>query len=371
MRLLFYFIAIIVLSNTCFAREDVKTLQIGASAPNFKLTGIDDKVYTLESFTQERILTIIFTANHCPTAQAYEGRIKQLAKDYRDKGVKIVAISSNNPQAVRLDEMGYTDLGDSFEEMKRRAKEAKFNFPYLYDGDDQQAIRAFGATATPHVFIFDMERKLRFVGRIDDSENFKKVTTHDTRNAIDALLADKKVPLEKTKAFGCSIKWAEKIPSSKKAVEGWNKETVVVEMANINDIKELVKNRTENLRFINFWATWCGPCISEFPELVEIFRMYRNRDFEMVTVSADTPEKNSKVLKFLKKMHASMKNFHFNSDNKYDLIEAVDKDWPGSLPYTLIIKPGGEILFKKLGPVDPYEVKKIVVEYLGRYYEKF
>ena len=351
--------------------EDVKTLEIGASAPAFELKGIDDKSYTLDSFSSADILVVIFTANHCPTAQAYEGRIIKLVKDYKNKGVAIVAISSNNPKAVRLDEMGYTDLGDSFEDMKRRARERDFNFPYLYDGDKQDAVRAFGATATPHVFIFDKSRKLRFVGRIDDYENINKVTSHDTRNAIEALLAGKKVSPEKTKAFGCSIKWSDKIISAKEAVKKWNTEPVSVEMVDIKGVETLVKNNSDNLRFINLWATWCGPCITEFPDLIEIFRMYRNRDFEMITISADTPKKNKKVLQFLNKMHASTRNYHFSSDNKYDLIEAVDKEWPGSLPYTLIIKPGGEILYKKFGLINAYEVKKIVVEYLGRYYEKF
>ena len=370
MRIQFITLLLIFFIALCNA-EDVETLEIGANAPDFNLMGIDDKVYTLQSFADANILTIIFTANHCPTAQAYEGRIIQLIKDYKEKGVAFAAISSNSPQAVRLDEMGYTDLGDTFEDMKRRAKDMKYNFPYLYDGDKQDAIRAYGALATPHVFIFDKKRKLRFVGRIDDSENLKKVTTHDTRNALDALLTGNKIPVEKTKAFGCSIKWADKIESAKKAVEKWNAEDVAVAMVDVKGIKELVKNTSENLRLINLWATWCGPCITEFPELIEIFRMYRNREFEMVTISADNPNQNKKVKKFLKKMHASTKNYHFNSDNKYDLIEAVDKDWPGSLPYTIIVKPGGEIIYKKLGPIEAYEVKKVIVEHLGRYYENF
>ena len=104
------------------------------------------------------ILVLIFTANHCPTAQAYEDRMIQLVNDYKDKSVMFVAISSNNPDAVRLDELGYTDLGDSFDDMKQRAKDKKYNFPYLYDGDKQIVLRAYGPTSTPHLFIFDKER---------------------------------------------------------------------------------------------------------------------------------------------------------------------------------------------------------------------
>src|SRR5262249_14944264 len=146
---------------------------------------------------------------HCPTAQAYEDRILNLHADYKDKGVALVAISPNDPLAVRLDELGYTDLSDSIDEMKLRAKERKFTFPYLYDGETQKTSFAYGVLATPQVFIFDRARKLRYVGRIDDAE-IKEIHSHDTRNALDALLAGRPAPVETTRVFGCSTKWADK-----------------------------------------------------------------------------------------------------------------------------------------------------------------
>jgi len=361
--------ALLFLVTFYCAGFNVQTLEIGTTAPDFDLIGIDDKNYTLESFSDADILVVIFTANHCPTAQAYEGRMIKLTNNYKDKGVAVIGISSNCPDALRLDEYGYTDLGDGFEDMKQRAKDMNYNFPYLYDGDTQEVAKAYGAIATPHVFIFDKERKLGYVGRIDDGENINKVTTHDTRNAIDALLAGKKVPVEKTKVFGCSIKWKYKMDSAEKTKEKMNAEKVEVSMIDIAGIEDLVKNRSENLRLINFWATWCVPCVAEFPELIEINRNFRKRKFEMVTISLDAPDKKERVLQFLEKTYSSTSNYHVNSDNKYDLIEAVDKEWPGSLPYTIVVKPGGEILYRKLGTINPQEVRKVIIEYLGRYWE--
>ncbi|HLA39845.1 MAG TPA: redoxin, partial [Candidatus Glassbacteria bacterium] len=98
-------------------------------------------------------------------------------------------------------------------------------------------------------------------------------------------------------------------------------------------------------------------------------RMYRGRNFELVTISAYSPENPDKVLAFLQKQEASCTNFLFSSDNKYDLIEAVDPEWPGSLPYTLLVKPGGEVIYRKLGQIEPLELKKAIVGYLGRYYD--
>src|ERR1051326_1329944 len=201
------------LQGGCFARtlDDHPTLPIGSKAPAFTLKGVDGKTYTLASFSKYKILVIIFTCNHCPTAQAYEDRIIQLTTDYKTKNVAVVAINPNDPSAVRLDELGYTDLSDTYAEMKLRAARKKFNFPYLYDGGTQSTARAYGPVATPHVFVFDKERRLRYQGRIDDVEKPTKTpNTFDTRNAIEALLQDKEVTVKTTKVFGCSIKWAEK-----------------------------------------------------------------------------------------------------------------------------------------------------------------
>jgi thiol-disulfide isomerase/thioredoxin len=353
------------------AAEDPKTLSIGSAAPDFSLPGVDGKTYTLASFKNARLLVIIFTCNHCPTAQAYEDRIIQLAKDYSGKSVAIVAVSPNDPDAVRLDELGYTDLSDSFEEMKQRAKAKQFNFPYLYDGETQSMSKAYGPVTTPHVFIFDQSRKLRYQGRIDDVEKPTKTPTqHDTRNAIEALLQNKEVPVATTKVFGCSVKWADKTNLVQKGFEAWAKEPVTIEPIDVAGIKELLQNKSNKLRLINVWATWCGPCVTEFPEFITINRMYRGRDFEFVSISADDPTKKDKALEFLKSKQASNKNYIFSLDDKYKLIEAVDPNWQGALPYTVLVEPGGKIVYAGQGTIDPAEMKKRIVEHplMGRYY---
>lgn len=347
-----------------------ETLAIGAAAPDFSLPGVDGKTYTLADFADADVLAIIFTCNHCPTAQAYEQRIKQLATEYKDRGVVVVAISPNDAVAVRLDEMGYTDVGDSLEDMKIRARDHEFNFPYLYDGATQATARAYGPVATPHVFLFDRGRKLRFCGRIDDHGNPVKVKTHDTRDALDAMLAGKPVPVETTRTFGCSIKWADKRKMAAKSLAEWNQETAPLNSIDAAGLGELIANKTDKLRVINVWATWCGPCVTEFPELVTMHRMYRHRNFEMVTVSADAPENHDAALKFLNREHASTTNYIFVQDDPYALADALGVDWPGALPFTLVVKPGGEIVYSKMGPIDPLELRRAIVDELSRYYFK-
>ncbi len=345
------------------------TLAIGSAAPDFNLPGVDGKRHSLESFCAADILVIIFTCNHCPTAQAYEERIKQLAADYRQKKVAVVAISGNDPRALRLDELGYSDVGDSLEEMKIRAQDHAFNFPYLYDGETQKVSRAYGPVATPHVFVFDRARRLRFVGRIDDSDKPEQVISHDTRNAIEALLAGNPVPVERTKTFGCSIKWMDKRQSVKNSLEAWAKEEIDPKLIDEQQIKALVRNEGQKLRLINVWATWCGPCVAELPEFVTINRMYRHRDFELVTISADAPAEKEKARQVLTRKQVAAANYLFAGNNKYKLMDAVDEKCAGAVPHTILIAPGGKVLYRKSGPCEPLEIKKAIVGYLGRTYQ--
>src|SRR5262249_35695767 len=232
------------------------TLALGSPAPDFTLTGVDNKQYSLKDFLATKVLAIIFTCNHCPTAQYYEERIKELVVDYTNKGVAIVAIMPNDPKSVRLDELGWTDLSDSFEEMKIRAQDRHFNFPYLYDGDTETVARAYGPVATPHVFVFDSSRKLRYVGAIDDSERIPHVSKHYLRDALEAVFAGKEPPVTKTKVVGCSVKWAGKADSVKAYMERLAAEPVSISPADAEALKALRKNESGKFRLINFWATW-------------------------------------------------------------------------------------------------------------------
>jgi thiol-disulfide isomerase/thioredoxin len=350
------------------AAEGPPTLEIGATAPDFDLPGIDGRRYTLASFSQAKVLVIIFTANHCPTAQAYEGRIARLDAEFRARGVEIVLVSPNDPLAVRLDEQAYSDLGDSFEEMKLRAKERGWTFPYLYDGETEAMSRKYGPAATPHVFVFDAQRKLRFVGRIDDDDNPAKAKTAETRDAIEALLAGKPVPVAKTKVFGCSIKWSDKRAWVKRGFEEWAREPVTLAPVDVAGVKALAQGDAKKLRLINVWATWCGPCVIEFPDLVTLNRIYRGRDFEVVTLNADDQDQKEKARAFLVEKQASMRNLSWTSDDPTGMIEALDPRWQGGLPYTMLVAPGGKVLLRSDGAFDMRELRRLIVDWLGRYY---
>jgi peroxiredoxin len=175
-----------------------ETLKIGDSAPNFSLPATDDSTYSLESFKDAQLLVLSFTCNHCPYAQGVEQRFIDIAKDFGPRGVAFLAISANDAE-------NYPQ--DSFSEMKKRAEEKGYPFPYCYD-ESQSVAKAYGAVCTPHIFVFDADRSLIYEGRIDDNwQDFDAVKSHDLRNALEAAISGQPIPKAQTNPMGCSIKW--------------------------------------------------------------------------------------------------------------------------------------------------------------------
>src|SRR4030043_785622 len=349
---------------------DPQTLAIGAMAPDFNLMGTDGRNWSLKDFGRQKLVVVVFSCNHCPTAQAYEYRLIHVCLDYQAKGVGMIMISPNSPKALNLAEMGYTDVGDTLEDMKIRARDKNFPFPYLYDGEFQKASLAYGPVATPHVFILDENRRLQYVGRGDDKEKPGSGKAADLRNALDALLSGKEPSPATTKVFGCSIKWAWKDEYTKQLYKEWAELPVNLEPVDLGAVKQILTNSSGKLRLINVWATWCAPCTAEFPELVKTDRMYRGRDFEFISISTDKADRRVRALEFLKKNQASHRNYIFTGESIYPLIETIDPAWRGALPYTLVVEPGGKIVYRRQGMVDPLALRKFTVEHplLGRYY---
>jgi peroxiredoxin len=374
------FLTCIIASFTSLnAAEPPPVLAIGSKAPAFALPGIDGEAHTLSDFSDAKVLVVIFTSNHCPEARAAAPRMSKLDTAYRPLGVRIVAISGNHPDALRPDELGYSPYGDSFDEMKPFAREYAWKFPYLYDGETQKVTTAYGAQATPHAYVFDEDRLLRYTGRMDDAgRNFGPAERSQLKDAIDAVLAGKTPDPEKTRPVGCSTKWLWKRKSVAADQSKWEKIDVALETLNAKDAITLGKNTTDKLRIINLWSTSCGPCVSEFPELVDTYRRFQNRAVELVTISLDPPAQRDKVLKFLKSRHAALSgrtkgsvekegrktnNYIYQGDPD-QLAEAIDPQWGGALPLTVIIEPGGKTVWRSNDEIDAFELRSQLVKWL-------
>ena len=358
-------LAIVVLCGAGQGTANHAPAAIGTAAPKFNLPGVDGKNHTLAEYASAKVLAIVMEADHSPASQLYEARIRKLNETYKDKGVALVAISPNNPDAVPVSEMAFTDVGDSLDDMKAAADYRHIDWPYLYDGDKQTVAAALGATATPEIFIFDANRKLQYRGRIDDNIDESQVKSHDAQNAIDALLAGQAVTVATTdppgNAPGDAIVWASGAAGVKSQITKIEGEPITVSLATKDDLKKLRGNPTGKFLLVNFWATWCGPCVAEFPDLQDSFRMYRGRDFALITVSENDPTEKQDVIEFLQKEHATSPNLLFSDPDVYAMQAAFDANMPGAVPVTFLFSPDGDVLFQQVGDLDTMKMRRAVL----------
>jgi peroxiredoxin len=186
-------IALGIASNTQAGKFN-KTVSIGDTAPAASGMGVDDKQHELAEYKDAKAVAVIFTCNHCPVAQSYQDRLIALQKEYEPKGLQIVAINVNNNDADKLDKM------------KERAASKGYNFPYLYDASQKSAVN-YGASVTPHVFLLDGQRKIAYMGAVDDNMNASQTKRHYLRDAVEAVLAGKAPPVAETRQVGCGIEY--------------------------------------------------------------------------------------------------------------------------------------------------------------------
>ena len=172
-------------------------LSLGSPPPDFELPGVDGRTHSLGDYADADALVLVQSCNHCPYVQAWEGRMVEIQREYGDRGARLVAVNSNDPER-------YPE--DSFEEMQRRAAAQGFNFDYLWD-EEQTLARELGATRTPEVFLFDRDRRLVYHGAIDDNREADAVQRHYLRDALDAVLAGGEPAVAETPPVGCSVKY--------------------------------------------------------------------------------------------------------------------------------------------------------------------
>lgn len=345
--------------STLACGGDRPRLARGDAAPDFSLPGIDGRQHSLGEYAGSPVLAVVFTSNSCPASQLYEARLRALADDYRDRGVTLVAINPNSPGALLPQDLAFSDVGESLDDMKTRAEHRHIRYPYLSDGESQAAARSFGVVGTPHIFVFDQKRTLQYEGRIDDSLQETAVKSRDARNAIDAVLAGKAAPVARTRVNGCPVKSGQGSPNAAQSPTG--KADVPLTMAGADDLKKLRQNGTGKLLLINFWATWCVPCAAEFPALEDTYRMYRLRNLEFVSVSVNDPEERDAVMKFLQEHRATHGNLLFATSDVYGLQAAFDPNMPGAVPYTVLLAPNGDVLHQELGEADIMKLRRAIL----------
>ena len=349
------------------AELERKTLEIGSPAPDFDLPGVDGQCWRLADFVMRRSWRSSSPATTARPLKPTRTESSSCIEDYKDRGVSLVAISPNDPQALRLDELGYTDVGDSLEDMKIRAKDRGFQFPYLYDGETQAVSAAYGVLR--HAPRLHLSTQVASCAMWDGltTRTSRRPTSHDARNAIDAMLAGRPVPVATTSASAAPpsgpTSGSPHGRASRPGARGGRTRT-----DRPGRRPELAANDTEKLRLVNVWATWCSPCVAELPELTADASHVSPPQVRIDHDQRGRPRQGQEALEMLKEHHVSCKNYLFDSDDRYQLMEALDKESPGPVPYTVLIAPGGKVIYRHDGPLEPREVRKAVVDHLGRTY---
>ncbi|MSU50714.1 MAG: redoxin domain-containing protein [Opitutus sp.] len=360
-------------------------LKLGDAAPDFKLPGIDDRTHTLADYARADVLLVAFLSNHCPDSNATAPRLIAWARKMAGRSFALVAINPNHPDAVSVDELGYSKYTDGFEDMKRYAADLGFVFPYLYDGETQAIAQAYGCLCTPHLFIFDRDRRLRYKGHFDDSRfaDPSTVTSFEGRDAAEALLAGRPVSVAETPPHGCSTKWRSKQPGIIAKITKWDRTPVDVDPIDAAGVEALRRNGTKRLRLFNVWATWCAPCVEEFPTLVEAARRFSGRQFELITISTDDPAQMPRAKAFLEKQGAGLppklaatlkeegrrtNSYLFTGASMAALMGALDSQWKGGIPHSVLVASDGQIVWRHNGVIDREELRQQVLAVLGPYF---
>ena len=338
--------AVVSLSNESFGAKFNRVLDIGDAAPVWtQLPGVDDRFHRMNDYQDAKLMVLAFTCNHCPVAKMYEDRFIGFAKAYKNRGVEFVAINCGRFPADRL------------KKMKQRAKKSGFGFDYLYD-PTQMTGREYGATVTPQLFVLNEKREIAYMGAFDDSMNVANVSKHYVTDAIDALLAGKKPEISESRPVGCRIEYGE--PA-----------TVKLEPIDPKQFPKTIAKHRGKVVLVDFWATWCFPCLKAFPQTVGWSRKYADDDLVVISVSIDEPDEESKqrALRYLKKRGATFSNYISSTGADESAFEIFDI--ASGLPHFKIYDRDGNLLrvFDNADPdkpIDHEDVEAVLRAALGR-----
>ncbi len=317
---------------------------VGQPAPDFELKDTAGKAHSLKAYRGQTVV-IGFVGTKCPIANAYITRMNGIAAEYKTKNVVFLGINSNVNEPLKL--------------VREHAARAKYVFSILKD-DGNTIADSFGASVTPEMYIIDGAGVLRYHGRVDNASDEKRVERHDLRAALDEMLAGKAISKADLKAFGCVIKRAG--VTETKALQKPMKAPATaspVALLKPADFSKLRADSQGKVLLLNFWATWCAPCVAEFPEFVMIDKNYRAKGVRMVSISTDEKsDLEGAVIPFLKKQKAEFESFLSDANDPQELIDVVDKNWSGALPATFVFDKQGKLVFTKYGIIDREELLK-------------
>ncbi|HEV2664894.1 MAG TPA: redoxin domain-containing protein [Blastocatellia bacterium] len=317
---------------------------VGQAAPDFTLADLSGKTHSLKDYRGKTVV-VSFISARCPISNAYKDRIRAIADEYAKRGVAFLGVNSN--------------ADESLEEMRAYAAKNNLDFTILKDKGNVVA-DAYAAERTPKVYVIDGEGVLRYQGRIDNSQNPMMVKRGDLREALSELLAGKPISVAETKALGCLIKRVQDAEDAqaKASAKTPAKSTASQNSPNVGTLKpadfaKFKDSARGKVLVLNFWATWCGPCVAEFPELVALDAKYRDKGVKLVGITADEAEDvQPKVIPFIKKHQVKFDIVRQDTDDPAEMMNQITKDWDGVIPATFVYDKQGNLVYSKFGILD-------------------
>ena len=354
-----FLLAIAGLWSSAFALDNQEDM------PPFKLPGVDGLIYNSTDFRKSELLVIVFLSNHCPTSQIFQHRIIRLAKEYRNKGLAVVAISPNDPEAILPDELSSSALGDTLPEMALRARELQYPFPYLYDGKTQEVATAYGVRVTPHAFLFDKKRKLRYSGRIGDHKNPDREDREELRIAINSLNHGIEPAVVRGLVFGNSIKWIKDRIIAEKTRERFARESVYLKKANIRTLKFVRRNDSKLPKLIYVWSNQDKNNRQELLQLAAIHKIYRKRGLKLVTICVDGNDFTEVAKKLLIETQSSGTNYICSGTEISPVVELRAEEGIETTPFLGLLTSEAKIFYRSTKGLEPLTIKQHIIEVLN------
>jgi hypothetical protein len=325
--------------------------------PPFSLKGINGKVYGHSDLDEDKLLALVFLSNHCKISQLFQNHLIELTKKFEKEAV-ILAVSPNYENAILPDELAHSDYGDSFREMKKRAERKKYNFPYLYDGEEQLLTRAIGVKITPTVYLYNEKRKLIYAGRIGNIDYPEEMNKSDLHNAILQSLQNQAIPLKRTKVFGTSIKTKDHLYIAERVRQRYSGETIKLTKADDRKLNFYLNHNSGKPKLFYVWQTNDKNVRENLIKLSFLFKIFRKRGFRLVTVCIAKENENESIIKgLLEKAQLSSTNFLTYGHHIAPLAKIIPSQIDKLTPYYRLIGVSGNKLTGNHGEVPKDELR--------------
>ena len=330
----------------------------GNDLPPISLKNIDNNIYTTKNLTGFDYVCIILYSNHCRISQKFEYAIKKITTEFKRNNSKVVVISPNNEDAIIPDELAYSDLGDSFEDMKIRYSESNFNFPYLYDGKNQTVSSYLKTTTTPHAFLFNKQRKLIYNGRIGDYKDPKNLEKSDLYKSFENALSGNE-EYKKTKVYGTSIKTGKNVGLAERVKRRYSEEKVTLRKIDKKTLEFFLEYGTKNPTVFYLWTPIDEGCRENLLALSETFKIFRKRGFKLYTICLEGSKNDALIC--LENAQLSSANFIMHGSEITALTEFIPSNSTKISPLMIFFSKNKILKFSHIGKLNNQQLKKNLI----------